>query len=53
LVKELGYPCRTIATGGLARLIVPQTDCIDTIDDDLTLTGLRLIHERNQGLTAD
>jgi type III pantothenate kinase len=47
LVKELGYPCKVIATGGLARLIGPETSVIETIDDDLTLTGLRLIHERN------
>src|SRR5271156_3096646 len=48
LVKELGYPCRVVATGGLARLIAPQTEAIEEVDDDLTLTGLRLIHERNE-----
>ena len=48
LRKELGYPCRVIATGGLARLIAPQTDAIEHVDDDLTLTGLRLIFERNE-----
>ena len=48
LRKELGYPCRVVATGGLARLIVPQTDAVEHIDDDLTLTGLRLIFERNE-----
>ncbi len=48
LRKELGYPCRVIATGGLARLIAPQTESIEVVDDDLTLTGLRLIHERNE-----
>jgi type III pantothenate kinase len=47
LVKELGYPCRVVATGGLARLIAPQTVAIEQVDDDLTLTGLRLIYERN------
>ena len=46
--KELGYPCRVIATGGLARLIAPQTEAIELVDDDLTLTGLRLIFERNE-----
>jgi len=45
--KELGHPCRVVATGGLARLIAPQTETIEEVDDDLTLTGLRLIHERN------
>ncbi len=48
LVKELGHPCRVIATGGLARLICPQTEAVEQIDDDLTLTGLRLIYQRNE-----
>ncbi|MGK3997449.1 type III pantothenate kinase [Sorangium sp. So ce1024] len=47
LRRELGYPCRVIATGGLAGLIAPQTESIEVVDDDLTLTGLRLIYERN------
>jgi type III pantothenate kinase len=36
-----------IATGGLAEHIVPFTEEIDEVDDLLTLTGLRLLHERN------
>ncbi|MDD4179225.1 MAG: type III pantothenate kinase [Candidatus Margulisbacteria bacterium] len=32
-----------VATGGLARLICQQTGIIDTIDDTLTLKGLRLL----------
>ncbi len=44
---ELGEGTRTIATGGLAQHIVPYCTSIDEIDDLLTLTGLRLIHERN------
>jgi type III pantothenate kinase len=36
-----------IATGGLAGAIVPFTELIDETDDLLTLTGLRLLHERN------
>jgi type III pantothenate kinase len=46
--RELTYPCRVVATGGLARLIAPQTEAIEAVDDDLTLTGLRLIFERNE-----
>ena len=34
-------------TGGLATHIVPFCDEIDDTDDLLTLTGLRLLHERN------
>jgi type III pantothenate kinase len=45
---ELGEEVEAIATGGLAEYIVPHTETIDEYDDLLTLTGLRLIYERNQ-----
>jgi type III pantothenate kinase len=38
-----------IATGGLASSIAPFCDQIDETDDLLTLTGLRLVWERNRG----
>jgi type III pantothenate kinase len=44
---ELGEEADAIATGGLAEHIVPHTETIDEVDDLLTLTGLRLIHERS------
>ena len=44
---ELGEGVPFIATGGLAAAIVPFCEMIDEVDDLLTLTGLRLIHERN------
>jgi len=44
---EVGYPCAVIGTGGLASLIAPQTTSIERVDDALTLTGLRLLYERN------
>ena len=47
LHAELGDEAHTIATGGLAEHIVPFTEEIDETDDLLTLTGLRLLHERN------
>ena len=37
-----------IATGGLAPLIYGVADTLDEHEPDLTLIGLRLIHERNQ-----
>jgi len=36
-----------IATGGLAPLIIGVAETIDEHEPDLTLIGLRLIHERN------
>jgi type III pantothenate kinase len=48
LAGELGDGTTFIATGGLASAIVPFCETIDEIDDLLTLTGLRLIHERNR-----
>ena len=45
---ELGEPAQAIATGGLAEAIVPYCDQIDATDDLLTLTGLRLMWERNR-----
>jgi type III pantothenate kinase len=48
LLAELGEEADVVATGGLARHIVPFTESIDEIDDLLTLTGLRLLHDRNR-----
>lgn len=45
---ELNGTAVTIATGGLARLIAPETSRIDRVDPDLTLHGIRLIWERNR-----
>jgi type III pantothenate kinase len=46
-IEELGYTCNVIATGGLARLIAPLTKTVREVDDELTLTGLRILYERN------
>jgi type III pantothenate kinase len=40
-------PCKVVATGGLAKLIAPESRTIDEVDDWLTLDGLRLLYERN------
>jgi type III pantothenate kinase len=50
LRDELGPDTKVIATGGLAGALVPAVrETIDEVDDLLTLTGLRLIWERNTG----
>ena len=45
---ELEGNPKVVATGGLAGLIASETKCIDVVDGDLTLTGLRLINEMNR-----
>ena len=47
LYGELGQDADVVATGGLSGLVVPYTEEIDEVDDLLTLTGLRLLYERN------
>ncbi|OAA82965.1 type III pantothenate kinase [Clostridium ljungdahlii] len=37
-----------IATGGLAKLINEESKSIDTIDSILTLTGLKIIYDKNK-----
>ncbi|MBQ9856212.1 MAG: type III pantothenate kinase, partial [Clostridia bacterium] len=47
--KEIGCPeTKVIATGGMAHMVKNNSDVIDVINPDLTLTGLRLIYEKNQ-----
>jgi type III pantothenate kinase len=42
---ELGGKARVVATGGWAELLSKETRIFDAVDPNLTLTGLRLIHE--------
>ncbi len=37
-----------VATGGVARLIAPETRSVDEVDEMLTLEGLRIIYQRNR-----
>lgn len=48
--EESGYQdAYVIATGGLGKIIVKETEYIDLYDPQLTLNGLRLIYERMKG----
>jgi type III pantothenate kinase len=47
LIAELGFECRVIGTGGLARLIAEHAKALDELDEHLTLEGLRILHDRN------
>lgn len=47
LVAELGFPCKVIATGGLASAVKKHSRTIESVEPDLTLEGLRILHERN------
>ena len=48
IAAERGRPMKVIATGGLAALFDQIEDLFDRWDDDLTMHGLRLIHDYNK-----
>ena len=47
IVEEIGDVTAVIATGGLAPIVVPESQTITHHDPDLTLIGLRLVFEKN------
>ncbi len=47
--EEMGPGMKVIATGGLSEIIASETDVIEIIAPWLTLDGLRIIWELNQG----
>jgi type III pantothenate kinase len=49
LRSALGGDPAVVATGGLASTIVPLCRAVDTVDQWLTLDGLRMIYELNCG----
>ena len=47
--RELGGGAKVIATGGMAALIEKEAPIFDAVDPNLTLSGLRIIHQLNRG----
>jgi type III pantothenate kinase len=47
---ERDRPMKVIATGGLAPLFQQGTELFDSVEDDLTMHGLVLIHRHNKEL---
>ncbi len=45
--EELGGQATVVATGGLASLVLAESTLVDHVDPLLTLTGLRILYERN------
>ena len=45
--SELEGDVKVVATGGFASEIARETNCLDIVDADLTLEGLRMIYELN------
>ena len=45
---EIGEDAWVIGTGGWAHMIARETRALDRVDEDLTLTGLRLVYEMNE-----
>jgi type III pantothenate kinase len=45
---ELQEPSRVVATGGLAEVLAKDIPSIEAVDPVLTLTGLRIIWDRNR-----
>ena len=45
--KEMGGTSTVVATGGLVNIIDKEIDIFDEVNPNLTLIGLRLIHELN------
>ena len=48
IIRELGVRPRVIATGDMAEIIAGESETVETVDQNLTLEGLRIIYQRNR-----
>ncbi len=49
MIKESGYKnVKVVATGGLGKIIFPETDILEVYDQELTLHGMRIVFERQK-----
>ena len=46
--EELGSPATVIATGGIAKFVIPMCRRSMIYDKDLLLKGLRILYENNK-----
>jgi len=46
--EELGEKAMVVATGGYAGIIAKESKTIDKVNPDLTLVGIRIIHDMNR-----
>ncbi|MBM2831489.1 MAG: Type pantothenate kinase [Dehalococcoidia bacterium] len=46
--REMGGQVKVVATGGLAGIMAKDSPVIDIVNPDLTLYGLRLVHDINK-----
>ena len=46
--EELSNESYVIGTGGLANVVQKESPIFDTVDPDLTLKGLQIVHTLNE-----
>jgi len=46
--REFGYEVKVLATGGIAPLIAGESPAIDSLEEHLTMEGMKIIYERNR-----
>jgi type III pantothenate kinase len=47
--KELGEKATKVATGGFGAIFAKETDVFNVVNPDITLIGLQMIYQMNQG----